>query len=118
MLITWSTSQDLSRLLRFWDNATRHSTLVTQRRFIESFQRYTDSVVEQAADRDHSYIRGIKQYFNLRRETIGAKPAFDILGVKMTIPDEVLNHPVIVTLATATIDMLIIENDIFSFNVE
>ncbi|KAK7694474.1 Delta(6)-protoilludene synthase [Cerrena zonata] len=103
---------------QFWENAIKTTTLTAQRRFIDTFQLYTDSVVQQAADRDHSHIRSVDHYFDLRRDTIGAKPSFAILEVKMDLPDEVLNHPSIVTLTAACIDMLIIGNDLCSYNVE
>lgn len=74
--------------------------------------------MQQAADRDHSHIRSVDHYFELRRDTIGAKPSFAILEVKMDIPDDVINHPSIVTLTEACIDMLIIGNDLCSYNVE
>lgn len=103
---------------RFWENAIRTTTETAQRRFIDTFQLYTDSVVQQAADRDDSRIRSVDHYFELRRDTIGAKPSFAILEVKMDIPDEVMNHPSIVKLTSACIDMLIIGNDLCSYNVE
>lgn len=105
-------------LSRFWENAVKTTTLTAQRRFINTFQLYTDSVVQQAADRDDHHIRSVEHYLELRRDTIGAKPSFAILEVKMDLPDEVLNHPSIVALTSACIDMLIIGNDLCSYNVE
>ena len=105
-------------LHRFWANAVKTTTLTAQRRFIDTFQLYTDSVVQQAADRDHSHIRSVDHYFELRRDTIGAKPSFAILEVKMDIPEKVMHDSSITTLTAACIDMLIIGNDLCSYNVE
>jgi hypothetical protein len=103
---------------QYWLNAIKTATPTAQKRFIDNFQGYTDSVVQQAADRDHSYIRSIDTYFEVRRDTIGAKPSFAINEVHMNLPDDVIEHPVIQSLTAAAIDMLIIGNDICSYNVE
>ncbi|KAK7688467.1 Delta(6)-protoilludene synthase [Cerrena zonata] len=103
---------------QFWENAIRTATLTAQCHFIDTFQLYTDSVVQQAVDRDRSHIRSVDHYFELRRDTVGAKPSFAILEVKMDLPDEVMKHSSIVTLTVACIDMLIIGNDLCSYNVE
>lgn len=79
---------------------------------------YTDSVVQQAADRDDHRIRDIESYFVVRRDTIGAKPSFAINEVHLSLPDEVLNDPIVMSLTASCIDMLIIGNDLCSYNVE
>ena len=89
-----------------------------QRRFIDSFQLYTDAVVQQAEDRALHRIRDIKSYFDIRRNTIGAKPSFTILQTYMSLPDDVVHDPTIEGLAAGSIDMIIIENDLCSYNVE
>ena len=114
----YGTTYKLDDTPRFWLNAIESLTSTTQRRFIDAFQHYTDSVVQQAADRDHSYIRSIERYLELRRDTVGAKPSFAIIGAKMDIPDDVISHPTIVALTMASIDMIIIGNDLCSYNIE
>ena len=103
---------------RFWLNATRTATPTAQRRFIDTFQLYTDSVVQQAEDRHDNRIRSIASYFDVRRDTIGAKPCFAILEIHMSLPDEVLQDPIVQRLTANCNDMLIIGNDIYSYNVE
>ncbi|KAJ7121824.1 terpenoid synthase [Mycena crocata] len=103
---------------QFWLNAIRIATPTAQRRFIDAFQLYMDSVVQQAEDRTEHHIRGIDEYFEVRRDTIGAKPSFAINEIWMNIPDEVMENEHIVTLTGASIDMLIIGNDLCSYNVE
>ena len=68
------------------------------------------SVVQQAADRTHAYIRDIDSYLEVRRDTIGAKPSFALLELGMDLPDEVINHPVIKDLSIWVIDMLCLGN--------
>jgi hypothetical protein len=83
-----------------------------------AFQRYTDSVVQQSADRTQGRIRDVQTYFEVRRETIGARPSFAINAIHDNLPDNVIEHPVIESLTLYCIDMLIIGNDLCSYNVE
>ena len=94
------------------------ATPTAQARFINMFQAYIGSVVQQAMDRSLGYIRDVDSYFELRRETIGAWPSFAINEIRMNIPAHVMDHPVIQKLTVLCIDMLIIGNDLCSYNVE
>ena len=95
---------------RFWELAIKTASPQSQKRFITTFDTYTQSVVQQAADRTHSYIRDIESYFEVRRNTIGAKPSFALLELEMDLPDEVIEHPIIQDLSILTIDMLHLGN--------
>lgn len=77
-----------------------------------------DAVVQQAEDRDDKHVRSIQGYFDVRRNTIGARPSFAILEIDMDLPDEVFYDPTIVKLTALCIDMLILGNDMVSYNVE
>ncbi|KAJ7454224.1 terpenoid synthase [Mycena latifolia] len=103
---------------QFWENAVRTATPNAIRRFVDTFQLYMDSVVQQADDRNSNHIRDVKSYFEVRRDTIGAKPSFAICEIHMNLPDEIITHPVIVKLTNLCIDALIIGNDLCSWNVE
>ncbi|ESK84101.1 terpenoid synthase [Moniliophthora roreri MCA 2997] len=103
---------------QFWENAVRTATPSAQRRFVHNFGLYMDGVVEQALDREDHRIDSVKTYFDVRRDTIGAKPSFAINEVHMNITDEEMAHPIIKTLTWTCIDMLIIGNDLCSYNVE
>ncbi|KAJ7474145.1 isoprenoid synthase domain-containing protein [Mycena latifolia] len=81
---------------QFWLNGIRTASHTSQRRFIDTFQSYMDAVVQEADDRNSSRIRDVKSYFEVRRDTIGAKPSFAICELHMNIPDEVITHPVLV----------------------
>ncbi len=75
-------------------------------------------MVQQAEDRAQERVRSTEDYFQLRRETVGAKPSFAVGELYMNIPQEVIDHPVISKLSELCIDMLIIGNDICSYHVE
>lgn len=91
---------------------------MAQRLFIEDLARYMDGVVEEADDRMNSRIRDIKSYFAVRRLTVGVKPSFAVNLVHMNLPEEILNHHTIVTMQSKAVDMIILANDMYSYNVE
>ncbi|KAJ6583837.1 terpenoid synthase [Mycena vulgaris] len=94
------------------------ATPFSQVRFIETFQSYMDAVVQQADDRNSHRIRDIESYFEVRRDTIGAKPSFAICEIHMKIPDEIMAHPAVAKMSILCIDALIVGNDLCSYNVE
>ncbi|KAH9011169.1 terpenoid synthase [Lactarius pseudohatsudake] len=89
-----------------------------QKRFIKASGAYARAVVQQAADRRHKHIRSVEEYFEVRRDTIGARPAFALIELDMNLPDEAVHHPVIEEMTVLAIDMIILDNDIASYNVE
>ncbi|KAF9034645.1 terpenoid synthase [Hymenopellis radicata] len=101
----------------FWSNAIRTATRTAQKRFIDTFQLYTDAVVQQAVDRSTHHIRDIESYFEIRRDTDGVKSTCVINEVHLNLPDTVMDDPIIKEL-TALNDMICIGNDIYSYNVE
>ncbi|KAJ6459981.1 terpenoid synthase [Mycena sanguinolenta] len=103
---------------QFWLNAMHISTPTFQRRFIDEFQIYLDSMVRKAQDRTEDHRRSIDEYFEVRRVTIGVKAAVIINEIEMNIPEEVMQNEHIATLIAAATDMILIANDIYSYNVE
>ncbi|KAI0333184.1 terpenoid synthase [Cubamyces sp. BRFM 1775] len=103
---------------QFWEGAIASASQTSQRRFIATFDAYCESVVEQARDRDVSHVHTVDTYLAVRRENIGAKPSFALLEMDMDLPDEAFYHPTVVELTTWAIDMIIMGNDLCSYNVE
>ncbi|KAF9067678.1 terpenoid synthase [Rhodocollybia butyracea] len=103
---------------QFWELASKGATPTGQRRFIETYQLYVNSVIQEAVDRADNHIRDVSSYFQVRRGTVGATPSFALLEFTMDIPDEVMEHPVIREFIMGCVDMLIIGNDLCSYNVE
>lgn len=81
---------------------------MAQRRFIDYFTAYTDSVVEEASDRDAGVYRQVEDYFAIQRDTLGFRPLYALMVLEL--PDEVVYHPAIVEMVICVIDMLIIDN--------
>lgn len=105
-------------LPRFWLNAIKTSPPSWHQRFITTFESCMAAVVLEATDRANKHIRSIPDYFRIRRETIGTVPSFALIGMDLGISDEILQEPSIQTLTNLATDMIIIANDLCSYNVE
>ncbi|KAF4623300.1 hypothetical protein D9613_001442 [Agrocybe pediades] len=103
---------------QFWDRGRKTATPSAARHMVESFTAFLNSCVEQAADRDNGYHRTVDEYLKVRRENVGSHSSFVPMELGMNFPDEVFYHPVIVELSTHITDMVIVDNDIFSYNRE
>lgn len=77
-----------------------------------------DSVVQQSLERDHSQQRDVQSYLVLRRYTGGTEPSYPINLIHFHLPDHILDHPVIKRLEDLATDMIIVANDIYSFDRE
>jgi Terpene synthase family 2, C-terminal metal binding len=65
--------------ISFWKRSLEFSSPSSVKHFTTSFEVYMNAVHQQAVDRDYKRIRSVKDYFQLRRGTIGAQPLFDSL---------------------------------------
>lgn len=109
---------NFDRQVRFWENTIRTASPAFQRRFKDGFKIYTDGVVQQAKDRVQNHVRDIEGYFTLRRDASGMVPCFDLCAIHMDLPDYVLADPAIQKLTLACLDLVIVANDLYSYNVE
>ncbi|KAF8554246.1 terpenoid synthase [Imleria badia] len=103
---------------QFWELTTRNASKGSQKRFILAFDEYLEAVVQQAIDRSGHRIRDIKSYFDLRRRTIGTRPTFSLIELALDIPDEIMSSPTIQEMTLASTDMIILKNDVASYNLE
>ena len=95
---------------RFWELAIKTASPGSQKHFIETYDAYTQAVVQQAADRTHKHIRTIDKYMEVRRNTVGTMPSFALLGIGLNLPDEAVLHPVIDELSALASDMISLSN--------
>ncbi|KZT38060.1 terpenoid synthase [Sistotremastrum suecicum HHB10207 ss-3] len=107
-----------SALGTVWQRALPSASPSAAHRFVEEMQIWVNSVVQEATDRDHLITRTFDDFLLLRRQTGGVMPCFAMIGLGMDLPDSVIKHPAIVALTTHAIDMVILSNDIYSYNVE
>ncbi|KAI0294469.1 terpenoid synthase [Multifurca ochricompacta] len=103
---------------QFWEMGIKTASPQSQKRFIETFGSYMQAVVQHGADRTNKHIPTIEEYFEIRRYDVGTKPSFAVLELEMDLPDEAVNHPAIQELSVLATDMIILDNDTASYNVE
>ncbi|KAG1780020.1 terpenoid synthase [Suillus placidus] len=103
---------------QFWARAIQSTSLPFQRHFLDSYTAYLRAVVVEALDRDETRCRGIDDYIKLRRDTCAAKPAIALYEMGMELPEEVLYHPVVTELTECITELMLIDNDMISYNRE
>ncbi|KAF8799734.1 terpenoid synthase [Phlegmacium glaucopus] len=87
-------------------------------RFIADFDAYTKSIIVEAEDRVAGHLRTVEDYLILRRDTCGGKPTFSFFGLGLNIPDEVFQHPLMISLIENATDLIAITNDMHSYRLE
>ncbi|KAI9457947.1 terpenoid synthase [Lactarius psammicola] len=102
----------------FWELAIQTASPQSQKRFIKGYDAFSQAVVKQAANRGRKYIVTVQEYFEVRRDTIGSRPAFALIELDLNLPDEAVEHPVIEEMIVLATDMIVLSNDIASYNVE
>ncbi|KAJ8078452.1 hypothetical protein AAF712_012112 [Marasmius tenuissimus] len=102
----------------FWDNAKRVLTDSCQRHFITEFETYLLSVVQQAEVRGSENQLTPESYMIFRRGDICAMPMFVLLLMEMDIPPTFLQTEPLAELSICAVDMIILANDLYSYNVE
>ena len=95
---------------RFWLRAIKVSTEAAQRRFLESFSAFVYAVTDEASDRNGGRVRGIKDFLEVRRSTVGAYASYFCLELGLDIPDEIMTHPTIRSLLGLVADSILLTN--------
>ncbi|KAF7328301.1 Terpene cyclase [Mycena sanguinolenta] len=95
---------------QFWALGIQSATPLAQKHFLETFEDYIYSIVEQASDRDDKRIRGSEEYMILRRRTIGVQPSYPMIELGMNLVDEIWDHPVIDELRRIAVDIVLLDN--------
>lgn len=90
----------------------------TKNRFLRNFISYLDSLPEEARDRETGRLRDREEHFDLRRRTGGLLPSFDFIYIPFDLSDEVADHEIVKRMSIVTGDLVIIANDVYSYNVE
>ncbi|KAK0215217.1 terpenoid synthase, partial [Armillaria nabsnona] len=102
----------------FWTLGVKSASNTSRKHFVESFRHYADSMVQQAEDRHHHHIRNVEEYFDIRRLTVAVDVLYSLLELSYDLPDEVFTHPTVVALRRLGCDMIIMDNDMASYNKE
>ncbi|KAL4246227.1 Terpene synthase [Abortiporus biennis] len=101
---------------RFRSTATQSAC----NRFAKAVESWMDSQVEQSRNRALSTIPFTQEFIELRRRTIGGEivEAMVEYSIDCKIPSYVWEHPVLVGISKAAIDIMTWPNDLCSFNKE
>ncbi|KAK6583545.1 hypothetical protein PZA11_003275 [Diplocarpon coronariae] len=104
----------------FWTRARARATPTFLEHFPERCLAYVRSVAQQAHERDARCERDIQAYLHQRRQNAGVMPSFAILLHSLDIPAHVLRRRPggVRDLEVLAGDMIILANDICSYNVE
>jgi hypothetical protein len=105
-------------LRRFWLRATKVASEPAQRRFIRGFTHYVYAMIDEAFDRASGHIRGIADYFQLRRLTVGGYAFLFPVELGLDIPDEVMEHSTLQSLLSLAIDSIMLANVSLSPNAQ
>ncbi|KAJ7137759.1 isoprenoid synthase domain-containing protein [Mycena epipterygia] len=103
---------------QFWELAIKTATPSSAKHFVEAFTDYLESVVSQAEDRDSDTVLTVDSYLKTRRQNIGARPSYVPGELHLDLPDEAFYHPVIKELEYEIAELIILDNDIASYNKE
>ncbi|KAF7336458.1 Terpene cyclase [Mycena sanguinolenta] len=88
-------------------------------RFITSYERCLEAVVNEADERDRNIVRpSFDSYLTLRRETSAVPICFDLLLLPAEIAETILNDARVARVERLGIELVCMANDILSFNVE
>jgi len=116
-----ATEPSASKMARdYWGRCIKDAAPAVQARFKENMGLFFEAVNRQAQDRDKGITPDIESYIDVRRDTSGCKPVFDLVeyALRIELPDQVVEHPVIKALNQGSNDLVTWSNDVFSYNKE
>ncbi|KAK8011931.1 DAHP synthase-like protein [Apiospora arundinis] len=103
---------------QFWNRLPQDATPTFRGRFLATWLDYVESVARQAELRSESRIVDLATYFPIRRHTSGAPSTIAWCEMDLDIPDEIRYHKTIVEMETIAVDLIVIANDVLSYNKE
>ena len=71
-------------------------------------ETYFQAVHQQAFYRAEGIVPDLETYIEMRRETSGCKPAFDLIeySLDLELPDDVIDHPIVMALKQGANDFV------------
>lgn len=107
-LCTSSWYADLARARSYWRRLVLTASPGMQQRFQETMDFFFQAVTLQAQDRANGVVPDLDSYIWQRRDTSGCKPCWALIeyAYNLTLPDEVMEHPIIVSLGEAANDLV------------
>ncbi|TBU23980.1 terpenoid synthase [Dichomitus squalens] len=102
----------------FWARGRLIATLQAEKHFLDAMDLYLEGVLQQAEDRENHVIRTVDAYMEVRREDSGVRVCFTPGELHLSIPDEAFYHPIVKVLRDCSIDLVVLDNDVASYNRE
>jgi hypothetical protein len=92
----------------YWTRCIRDCGPGPQARFKETLELFFEAVHTQAKARDNDVILDLESYIDIRRDTSGCKPVFDLIeyALDIDLPEFVVTHPIIKALNQGTNDLV------------
>ncbi|KAM5542485.1 hypothetical protein V8D89_003944 [Ganoderma adspersum] len=103
---------------QFWARGRVLATPEGEKHLLESFAEYLHGAAMHAEDREKQIIRTVDTYMETRRKDCSVRLCFSPLELHLSIPDEAFYHPVVRELQDASIDLVVLDNDVASYNRE
>nr|VWP01593.1 Uncharacterized protein [Ganoderma boninense] len=101
-----------------WARGRTIATAQAEKHFIEGMEAFLAGIVYQAEDRDNLSLRTVDSYMEARRLDSGVVVSFSPCELHLSIPDEAFYHPVMKEIRDASTDMIMLDNDVASYNRE
>ncbi|KAI1791069.1 isoprenoid synthase domain-containing protein [Ganoderma leucocontextum] len=102
----------------FWARGRAIATPQTEKHFLGAMADYLRGVAQQADDRTKFAICTVDAYMEARRKDSAMHACFMPGELHLSIPDEAFYHPVVKDLQNASTDLVVLDNDIASYNRE
>ncbi|KAI0641888.1 terpenoid synthase [Trametes meyenii] len=101
-----------------WSRTVQRATTTGRRHFIDAWTLYADAVSEETRDRDQCRVRNIEEHLAFRRYTIGVEICYAMFEIDIDLPDVVYQHPLVQALRAAVVDIVLLDNDMCSYQKE
>ncbi|KZT64434.1 terpenoid synthase [Daedalea quercina L-15889] len=90
------------------------------RRLLKHCEDYVNAFTMEAELRERNEVLDPESYIILRRENSAVRFCFGMFGfvLGVDLPDEIFEHPVMMRLHLAAVDMVCWSNDLYSYNME
>ncbi|KAJ6453743.1 isoprenoid synthase domain-containing protein [Mycena sanguinolenta] len=103
---------------QFWSLALETASESSQKHFVEAFTGYLYSIVQEVDDCDADAIFTVAHYLDIRSRNIAAYACFVPCELHLNLPDHVFYNPVLADLKRIAAHLLIVNNDLMSYNKE
>ncbi|KAM7197447.1 terpenoid synthase [Naviculisporaceae sp. PSN 640] len=105
---------------QFWSQAIPHLSATSQAHFLDTFEKYVDSVVVQTRDRrsGNEQLLSFDEYWVIRQWNSACPACFALGELELDMPDAVYRHPMLERMRFIAVQMIVASNDVYSYNVE